>query len=54
MEVRADDGFVVKSIAVTIDVNDVNEAPVFPDGAPSLDVNGTQSRRNRLLQEYSA
>ena len=39
VEVRADDGFVVKSIAVTINVNDVNEAPVFPDGAPSLDVN---------------
>ncbi len=39
VEVRADDGFVVKSIAVTIDVNDVNEAPVFPAGAPSLDVN---------------
>ncbi len=38
VEVRADDGFVVASIAVTIDVNDVNEAPVFPDGAPSLDV----------------
>ncbi len=39
VEVRVDDGFVVKGIAVTIDVNDVNEAPVFPDGAPSLDVN---------------
>ena len=39
VEVRADDGFVVASIAVTINVNDVNEAPVFPDGAPSLDVN---------------
>ena len=36
---RADDGFVVASIAVTINVNDVNEAPAFPDGAPSLDVN---------------
>ena len=41
VEVRADDGFVVESIAVTINVNDVNEAPVFPDGAPSLDVNGS-------------
>ena len=39
VEMRADDGFVVASIAVTINVNDVNEAPVFPDGAPSLDVN---------------
>ncbi len=39
VEVRADDGFVVESIAVTINVNDMNEAPVFPDGAPSLDVN---------------
>ena len=37
VEVRADDGFVVESIAVTINVNDVNEAPVFPDGAPSLE-----------------
>ncbi len=36
--VRADDGFVVVSIAVTITVADVNEAPEFPPGAPSLDV----------------
>ena len=50
VEMRADDGFVVASIAVTINVNDVNEAPVFPDGAPSLDVNGTQSQRYRLLR----
>ena len=39
VEVRADDGFVVASIAVTINVKDVNESPFFPDGAPSLDVN---------------
>ena len=38
VEMRADDGFVVASIAVTINVNDVNEAPFFPEGAPSLDL----------------
>ena len=68
VEVRADDGFVVENIAVTINVNDVNEAPVFPDGAPSLDVNGMPTfgtvpigeartnsvtgQRAALLQEY--
>ncbi len=38
--VRADDGFDIASIAVTINVADVNEAPVFGDGVPTtLDVN---------------
>ncbi len=51
VEVRADDGFVVKSIAVTINVNDVKEAPGTPDaptvvaastdGQTSLDVTWT-------------
>ena len=42
VEVRADDGFVVKSIAVTIDVTDVNEAPAFRDDvttSPTVDEN---------------
>ena len=38
VEVRVDDGFVVKSIAVTINVNDVNEPPAFPEGSPTLAV----------------
>ena len=36
--VRADDGFEVVSIAVAINVTNVNEAPEFPEGAPFLAV----------------
>ena len=53
VEVRADDGSVVKSIAVTIDVNDVNEAPVFPDGAPSLERDGRGHRTTAIVEELS-
>ncbi len=37
--VTASDGALSADAVVTINVADVNEAPTFPDGAPSLDVN---------------
>ena len=49
VEVRADDGFVVKSIAVTIDVTDVNEAPASSGRRDAPSLHGGREHGGRTL-----